>query len=328
MSGRPTQRPPGNYAAAAAKSSSSSGSSSSGSGSAGADDLTSKMNDLNLRGQNKSPRPKLAELQQQQPAAAAMLTTPPAPVAPFVGATTFQPQQPPQQQQQQRQQRQEYDMFFDHDSKMYTNGTGFFYDEQSGMYYDAVNQYDDELGVYFHPHTGQFFDPYSATYYDPPPFTPTGYDEYLEDYDDYNSYSAPLAAPHGNTNTGTVNKLASTSTSGSGGRGNYNSKSSSGNYSRQMKQPENYVDPLLGTDLQETVKLLTDPAADLSIEELNALRDTWVAASRACTCCKGFIYGCDNPTCEGLGLCTCVAATAIDEAQKEDKALADLEKLI
>lgn len=41
--------------------------------------------------------------------------------------------------------------------------------------------------------------------------------------------------------------------------------------------------------------------------EESDLQDDWIPASRNCSCCKGYAYGCKDPTCQSLGVCGCIA---------------------
>jgi len=36
-------------------------------------------------------------------------------------------------------------------------------------------------------------------------------------------------------------------------------------------------------------------------------QDQWIPSSRDCSCCKGFVYNCNDPTCNSLGICGCAA---------------------
>jgi hypothetical protein len=57
----------------------------------------------------------------------------------------------------------------------------------------------------------------------------------------------------------------------------------------------------------------SEPEGDLSEADL-VLRDTWVAASRNCACCQGFVHACAGSTCKSLGICYCAASEEVDAA--------------
>ena len=60
----------------------------------------------------------------------------------------------------------------------------------------------------------------------------------------------------------------------------------------------------------------------VDLEDENALKDTWVASARSCTCCKGFIYACSGQTCDALGVCFCTAGELLDQEQRQAEAVA------
>ena len=46
---------------------------------------------------------------------------------------------------------------------------------------------------------------------------------------------------------------------------------------------------------------------DFPGDEDEQLENEWFPAHRDCSCCKGYIYGCKDPTCNMLGVCGCSA---------------------
>ena len=78
-----------------------------------------------------------------------------------------------------------------------------------------------------------------------------------------------------------------------------------------------------GYEGYDDVDNLLAEAIDLEAE--TALKDTWVASARNCTCCKGFIYACSGQTCVLLGVCFCTAGELLDQEQQQaaEAALAD-----
>ena len=73
-------------------------------------------------------------------------------------------------------------------------------------------------------------------------------------------------------------------------------------------------------DGYDDVDNLLAEAIDLEAE--TALKDTWVASARNCTCCKGFIYACSGQTCVLLGVCYCTAGELLDQEQDQANAAA------
>eukprot|EP01102_Stenamoeba_stenopodia_P020929 TRINITY_DN8311_c0_g1_i1.p1 TRINITY_DN8311_c0_g1~~TRINITY_DN8311_c0_g1_i1.p1 ORF type:complete len:201 (-),score=36.99 TRINITY_DN8311_c0_g1_i1:486-1088(-) len=46
-------------------------------------------------------------------------------------------------------------------------------------------------------------------------------------------------------------------------------------------------------------------------------QDDWIPASRDCACCKGYAYGCKDPTCQSLGVCGCIAEAEGDDDEDD-----------
>lgn len=50
------------------------------------------------------------------------------------------------------------------------------------------------------------------------------------------------------------------------------------------------------------------------------IKDTWYPQARNCSCCKGFIFGCETEICVNLGKCTC----SVEADEMVDDTTADL----
>jgi len=59
------------------------------------------------------------------------------------------------------------------------------------------------------------------------------------------------------------------------------------------------------------------PFDSIDLEAETALKDTWMASARNCTCCKGYVYGCSGETCNALGVCVCTAGDMIEAENSE-----------
>lgn len=67
-----------------------------------------------------------------------------------------------------------------------------------------------------------------------------------------------------------------------------------------------YEVPQYGAPYQEDFSDTNE--IDTLDEEEEQLVNEWYPAHRDCGCCKGYIYGCKDSTCQQLGVCGCAAA--------------------
>lgn len=53
-------------------------------------------------------------------------------------------------------------------------------------------------------------------------------------------------------------------------------------------------------------------------------RDMWFPSSKDCTCCKGYIYACEEPICADIGKCHCALTNDDLEGADEHEATGEI----